>query len=110
MAAATAARASRLASSSDVVGACVGRGGTNVAGVAASGAAFAVLDGAVPLAMTLGLAAGLSIGIAGMMRPLFWPLSACLAAAGTSLAAEGAEGASAAATSGFDSVGGGGPF
>ena len=66
----------------------------------------AAYDWEVPFTGAFVFIAGLNIGIAGWIRPLFCPA----ADAGASLTAEGAGGASAAATLGFDSVGGGGPF
>jgi len=44
-----------------------------------------------------------------MIRPDRCPLGTCFVAAGASWATDGAGGARAAARSGFDSVGGGGP-
>ena len=115
MAAATAALASRFASSRDFVGIWVGRGAARFADASACaclvrGASLAVFDCEVPLTGALGLAAGLMMGTAGMIRPLFGTVCAGLAAVGASLATVGAGGAKASATLGFDSVGGGGQF
>ena len=63
-----------------------------------------------PLTGTTGLTAGLIRGTAGMIRPLLVALTAGRSEAGDSCVTAGAGGARAAATSGFDSVGGGGPL
>ena len=104
MAAATAALASRFASSSDCVATWVGRGAATFAGM------LVELDCKAPLTGALGLTAGLRMGTAGIIRPLFGALIAGLAVVGTSAASVGAGGAKASETLGFDSVGGGGPF
>ncbi len=105
IAAATAALASRFASSRDLLVVCVGRGAADFVGAGAC-----AWVGAELLTGALGLVGGLIMGTAGMMRPLFVPVGNCLAAAGASIATVGAGGAKASATFGFDSVGGGGPF
>ena len=53
---------------------------------------------------------GLDKGIAGIMRPLFGPVGTALDVNTAISGAVGAGGASAAATSGFDSAGGEGAF
>ena len=105
IAAATAALASRFASSRDLLVVCVGRGATDLVGAGAC----AWVD-AEPLTTAFDLVWGLIMGTAGMMRPLFVPVCTCLAGAGASIATGGAGGAKASATFGLDSVGGGGPL
>ena len=60
--------------------------------------------------MELVLVLGLGKGIAGIMRPLFGPVGTAFDANILVSDTVGAGGANAAATSGFDSVGGGGAF
>lgn len=110
IAAATAALASRFASSSDLVGTWVGRGVADFAVIWLATGTLVELECKAPLAGALGLTAGLRIGTAGIIRPLLGALGADLAAAVTSAATVGAGGAKASEMLGFDSVGGGGPF
>ena len=106
MAAATAALASRFASSRDLVATAVGRG----ASFAGAWAALVGLDCRLPLTGTEGLAAGLKRGIAGTIRPDLGPIGTDLAAVGSSAVTAVTGGANASTTFGFDSIGGGGPF
>lgn len=112
IAAATAARAARLASSMDLdftgaglVAGCSGKVGTESARTTLPDAAFGA-----PFATGAALSLGLERGMAGTMRPLFGPVGMALAECVLTCATGGAGGASAAATSGLDSTGGGGPF
>lgn len=110
IAAATAALASRFASSSDLVETTwVERAGSSFAAVCAfSGAEFPKVPWELPLTGKCDLIAGLRRGIAGMIRPFFGPVGTGFADTEFSLFSKGAGGARAAATSGFVSVGGGG--
>ena len=110
IAAATAALASRFASSSDFVGTWIGRGAVKFPESWLVTGTLVALDCKAPMAGGLGLAAGLRIGTAGRIRPLLGAVVAGLAAAGISGAIVGAGGAKASEILGFDSVGGGGPF
>ena len=105
---ATAALASRFASSTDFVIIVIGL--KAVGGIGASGLEGFKSAGATPLTGTGVFVLGLGRGTAGMIRPFLGPIGIDLAVAAASCAIFGAGGASAAATSGFDAVGGGGAF
>ena len=95
MAAATAALASRFASSSDFVGTWLGRGAGDFAGVWLATGTLVEFGCKAPLVGALGLTVGLRNGTAGMIRPLLGALVVEMAAAGVSAANIGAGGAKA---------------